>query len=55
MELNIYYIVYKGQKGARKWIYNKVDITNTFIALHFVNILIKHRQANPYINNYYKR
>ena len=48
-------MVYKEQKGARKWIYNKADITSTFIALHFVNILVKYRQANPYIDGYYKR
>ena len=38
-------MVYKEQKGARKWIYNKVDSTGTFIALYFVNILVKYRQA----------
>ena len=42
MELNIYYIVHKGQRGARKWVYNKADITNTFIALHLANILVKY-------------
>ena len=42
----IHYIIYKGQRGARKWIYNnKADITSTFIALHLANILVKYRQA----------
>ena len=36
-------MVYKGQKGARKWIYNKADITGTFIALHLVDILVKYK------------
>ena len=39
----IYYIIYKRQKGARKWIYNKVDITSTSIALHLINILVKYK------------
>ena len=39
----IYYMVYKGQKGARKGIYNKVDITSTFTALYLVDILVKHK------------
>ena len=51
----IYYIVYKGQKGARKWVYNKADITSTFIVLHLADILVKYKQANPYIDNYNKR
>ena len=39
-------MVHKGQKGAKKWIYNnKVNITGTFIALHFADILVKYRQA----------
>ena len=39
-------MVYKGQRGARKWIYNnKADITSTFIVLHFADILVKYRQA----------
>ena len=40
----------KDKKGARKRIYNKVDNTSTFIALHLIDILVKHRQANPYTN-----
>ena len=49
-------MVYKGQKEAKKWIYNnKADITGTFIALHLADILVKYRQANPYIDGYYKR
>ena len=48
-------MVYKGQKRARKQIYNKADIISTFIALYFVDILVKYKQANPYINSYYKR
>ena len=48
-------MVYKGQKGARKWIYNKTDITSTFIVLYFADILIKYKQANPYTDSYYKR
>ena len=38
----------KDRKGARKQIYNKADNTSTFIVLHLVDILVKHRQANPY-------
>ena len=39
-------MVHKGQKGARKWIYNnKADITGTFIALHLADMLVKYRQA----------
>ena len=41
-------MVHKGQRGARKWIYNKADITGTFIALHLADTLVKHGQANPY-------
>ena len=48
-------MVYKGQRGAKKWIYNKADITGTFIALHLTDILVKHKQANPYTDGYYKR
>ena len=48
-------MVYKGQKGARKWIYNKTDITSTFIVLYLINILVKYKQTNPYIDGYYKR
>ena len=48
-------MVYKGQKGARKWIYNKADITSTFIALYLVDILVKYKQANPYTDSYYKK
>ena len=34
----------KDKKRARKWIYNnKADITGTFIALHLIDILVKHR------------
>ena len=39
-------MVYKGQRRAKKWRYNnKADITSTFIALHFADILVKYRQA----------
>ena len=48
-------MVYNGQKGAKKWVYNKADITGTFIVLYLADILVKYRQANPYINNYNKR
>ena len=48
-------MVYKGQKGARKWIYNKADSTGTFIALHLADTLVKHGQANPYTDGYSKR
>ena len=42
----IHHMVHKGQKGARKWIYNnKADITGTFIALHLADTLVKYRQA----------
>ena len=44
-----YYMVHKGQKGARKRIYNnKADNTGTSIALHLADTLVKHGQANPY-------
>ena len=36
-------MVYKGQKGARKRIYNKADNTGTFIALYFIDILVKYK------------
>ena len=43
-------MVHKGQREARKWIYNnKADITGTFIALHLVDILVKYRQAKTQI------
>jgi hypothetical protein len=45
----------KDRKGARKQIYNKVDNTGTFIALYLADILVKHRQANPYTDSYSKR
>ena len=45
----------KDRKGARKWIYNKVDNTGTFIALYLADILVKHRQVNPYTDSYSKR
>ena len=48
-------MVYKGKRGAKKWIYNKADITSTFIALHLTDILVKYKQANPYTDSYYKR
>ena len=49
-------MVYKGQKEAKKWIYNnKADITGTFIVLHLADILVKYRQVNPYIDSYSKR
>ena len=39
-------MVYKGQKGVRKQIYNnKADITGTFIALYLADMLVKYRQA----------
>jgi len=45
-------MVHKGQRGARKWIHNKADITGTFMvlfmALHLADTLVKHGQANPY-------
>ena len=44
----IYYIVHKGQKGARKGTHNKADITSTSTALYLIDTLVKHRQANPY-------
>ena len=42
----------KDRKGARKRIYNKVDNTSTFIALYLVDILVKYRQINPYIDTH---
>ena len=46
-------MVHKGQKkGARKRIYNKADNTNTSIVLHLADMLVKHRQANPYTDTY---
>ena len=48
-------MVYKGQKGARKQIYNKADNISTFIVLHLIDILVKYRQVNPYMDTYGKR
>ena len=46
----------KDRKGARKRIYNnKVNNTSTFIALHLVDILVKYKQANFYIESYSKK
>ena len=42
----------KDKKGARKRIYNKADNTGTFIALHLVDILVKHGQVNPYTDTH---
>ena len=33
-------------------IYNKADNTGTFIALHLVDMLVKHRQVNPYTDTH---
>jgi hypothetical protein len=50
----IHYMVHKGQRGARKRIYNKADNTtcSTFIALHLADTLVKHGQANPYTDTH---
>ena len=44
----------KDKKGAKKQIYNKANntICSTFIALHLVDILVKHRQVNPYTDTH---
>ena len=43
-------MVYKGQKKARKWIYNnKANITSTFIALYLIDILVKYKQVKKFI------
>ena len=42
----------KDKKGARKRIYNKADNTSTFTALYLADILVKHRQVNPYTDTY---
>ena len=42
----------KDKKGAKKRIYNKADNTGTFIALYLADILVKHRQINPYTDTY---
>ena len=43
-------MVYKGQRGAKKWIYNnKADITGTSIALYLADMLVKYRQAKTLI------
>ena len=42
----------KDKKGVRKQIYNKVDNTGTSIVLYLVDILVKHRQANPYTDTH---
>ena len=42
----------KDKKGARKRIYNKADNTSTSIALHLVDMLVKYRQVNPYIDTH---
>ena len=55
MELYIKWYI-KDKKGARKWIYNnKAGNTGTFTALHLADMLVKHRQASPYIDGYSKR
>ena len=38
----------KDRKRARKQIYNKADNIGTFITLHLADMLVKHRQVNPY-------
>ena len=45
----------KDKKGAKKRIYNKADNTSTSIALHLVDILVKHRQVNPYTDTHGER
>ena len=46
----------KDKKGARKRIYNnKADITSTFIALYLTDMLVKHKQANPYTDTHGKK
>ena len=45
----------KDKKKAKKWVYNKADSTSTFIILYLVDILVKYRQVNPYMDGYYKR
>ena len=42
----------KDKKGFRKRIYNKADNTGTFIALYLTDMLVKHRQANPYTDTH---
>ena len=54
MELYIKWYT-KDRKGARKRIYNKADNTGTFTALYLADILVKHRQVNPYTDSYSKR
>ena len=48
-------MVHKGQRGTKKWIYNKADSISTFIALYLADTLVKHRQVNPYTDGYSKR
>ena len=45
----------KDRKRAKKWIYNKADNTGTFTAPYLADILVKHRQANPYTDSYFKK
>ena len=55
MELYIKWYI-KDKKGTKKRIYNnKVNNISTFIALHLIDILVKYKQVNPYIDNYSKR
>ena len=55
MELYIKWYI-KDKKGARKWIYNnKADNTGTSTVLHLADMLVKHRQANPYMDSYFKK
>ena len=52
MELYIKWYI-KDKKGARKRIYNnKAGNTSTSTALHLIDILVKHRQTNPYTDTY---
>ena len=53
MELYTPYGTQRTKKGARKRIYyNKVDNTGTFTALHLADMLVKHGQANPYMDTH---
>ena len=41
-------MVHKGQRRARKGTHNKTDITSTSTVLYLADMLVKHRQVNPY-------
>src|SRR5271170_3389965 len=43
-----HYMVYKGQRGARKWTHIFRQTSLALVVLHLADTLVKHGQANPY-------